>query len=329
VSDAAGGGLTECTRSAQRCRGGRYRRGVSSPSESTDERTEPGAAPWPGEHGVAVSIACPSCHRLVAVGTPCPRCGAEPVSASPAPAEPTAVLPPVPERTAELEIPADMLEPPPFMPLEAPATAVDREPSRARRGGAVLAGAAALVLVGAAAVAGLRGGDGSDVATRTTSGGTPAASGIAPVTPAGVSASSTQRPDDGVSYAASNTVDGRPETAWNSDGQGAGATLTYTFSQPVDLRSVTVRNGYQKTLRRSDGSPVDLYRLNERVKAVKVVTDAGSLTWTLRDDPVPQTLTHAFGTTSSVRLEVLSVYPSSRYKDLAVSDVAFAAGSTP
>ena len=142
-----------------------------------------------------------------------------------------------------------------------------------------------------------------------------------------VSASSTQQPDSGVSYTAANTLDGDPETAWNSDGQGAGASLTYTFARPVPLRSITVRNGYQKVLTSSSGSRVDLFLLNERVKTFKVVTDAGSALWTLRDDRSPQTLRHAFGRTRSVRLQVLSIYPSQRYKDLAVSDVSFAAAA--
>ena len=90
-----------------------------------------------------------------------------------------------------------------------------------------------------------------------------------------------------------------PETAWNSDGQGAGATLVYTFAQPVDLRTITVLNGYQKVRAGSSGR-VDLFALNERVRAFTVVTDAGSATWTLRDARAPQTLTHAFGRTRTV-----------------------------
>jgi hypothetical protein len=55
------------------------------------------------------------------------------------------------------------------------------------------------------------------------------------------------------------------------------------------------------------------------------VTDAGRVGWTLRDDRAPQTLARAFGRTRSVRLEVLSTYPSRKYEDLAVSEVRFTA----
>ena len=95
----------------------------------------------------------------------------------------------------------------------------------------------------------------------------------------------------------------------------------------MDLASITVLNGYQKVLRGSGGKTVDLFALNQRVKALRVVTDAGSVAWTLRDDRRPQTLGRAFGRTRTVRLEVQSTYPSRKYKDLAVSEVRFTAKS--
>jgi hypothetical protein len=190
----------------------------------------------------------------------------------------------------------------------------------------VLAGAAAIVLVAAAAVAGLRSGSGGDDRTAPVrSAGPAAAAALVPATSVRASASSTQHPDGAISYAPANTLDGRAATAWNSDGRGTGVTLTYTFAAPVNLASITVLNGYQKVLRKSDGKTVDLYALNQRVKAVRVVTDAGSVAWTLRDDHAPQTLARAFGRTRTVRLEVLSTYSSRKYTDLAVSEVRFTA----
>ncbi|HYJ74933.1 MAG TPA: hypothetical protein VEV65_04995, partial [Kineosporiaceae bacterium] len=280
---------------------------------------------------------------------------AEPQPA-PEPADPTVVLPPVPARTAELDLAQLAAAPPPAAPppaapppaapppaapppavpppaehalaAEPPAPAAmaaGRSSATPRRALAVLGGAAALVLVGAAAVAGLRSGGGDtagSAASRTTSAGD-----VAPVDPSTVraAASSTQDPDGGVTYGAANTLDGKPQTAWNSDGRGVGASLTYTFDEPVDLRSLTVRNGYQKTLRTSGGATVDLFALNQRVRTFTVVTDSGRVSWDLRDDRAPQTLTHDFGRTRTVRLEVAAVYPSAKYRDLAVSDVTFGA----
>jgi len=142
-------------------------------------------------------------------------------------------------------------------------------------------------------------------------------------------ASSTQDSEGGTSYAAANTLDGDPATAWNSNGaarpRGRAVTLTYTFARPVELRDVVVRNGYQKVRPRPGRAPVDLYPANARVRRLRVVTDRGAWTWDLADVRAPQTFAGAAGRTGSVRLEVVSVYPSTTYPDVALSEVAFTA----
>ncbi len=100
--------------------------------------------------------------------------------------------------------------------------------------------------------------------------------------------------------------------------------LTYRFAEPVDLYTLTVLNGYQKTIQ-SNGKTSDLFTLNSRLRGVRVTTDSGSWTWELTDTRTPQTLARAFGRTSSVRIEMLSVHPGSKYLDLALSEVSFAA----
>ena len=155
----------------------------------------------------------------------------------------------------------------------------------------------------------------------------PSASASAAVPLAGsrlaVTASSVQVPDGGISYNPANLLDGRLETAWNSngrkDGKGPGITLQFSFDTPVQLRSITVRNGYQKTTKQSG----DLFTLNARVRGLTVVTDAGTWPWQLTDSKDPQTLTADFGRVSSVRFEVISIYPGSKYLDLALSEVGF------
>jgi hypothetical protein len=198
-------------------------------------------------------------------------------------------------------------------------------PARRRPNLRVLAGAAvAAVLVAGVAVAGLKLDSGGPDRTATT-GSTAAAAVAVPADQVRAAASTTQQRDGGITYVAANTLDGRPETAWNSDGQGTGAELTYTFATPVDLASITVLNGYQKVRTGSNGSTVDLFALNQRVRTLRVVTDAGSTEWALRDDRSAQTLSRAFGRTRIVRLQVVSTYPSDRYQDLAVSEVRFTA----
>lgn len=158
----------------------------------------------------------------------------------------------------------------------------------------------------------------------------PTAMAAAAVDPATIrgSATSVQKPDGGITYGADNTLDGNLSTAWNSngarDGRGPGITVSYQFSKPIDLRSITIRNGYQK-VRPNDG--VDLWALNERIRQVQVVTDGGQWTWDLEDVRKPQALVRSFGRTQVVRLEITQVYPSRKYRDVAISEVGFTAMS--
>jgi hypothetical protein len=204
-------------------------------------------------------------------------------------------------------------------------------PSRYRRRAMIAAVAGGIALVtGSASATVLLARDGDRSGRRETA----ASPDVAPIDPAAVTATatSTQDPAGGTTYDAANTLDGDPATAWNSDGAATGraararpVSLTYTFTRPVELRAVVLRNGYQKVRRRAGKPPVDLYPANARVHRLRVVTDAGTWTWDLADQRAPQTLTAAAGRTASVRLEVVSVYSSTTYPDVAVSEVAFTA----
>jgi hypothetical protein len=250
-----------------------------------------------------------------------------------APVDAPAVEPLPPIRLAPAPLPPVSLAPrpaPPAPPAPPAASAPSasgpaRATHRRRPGLGVLAGAAGALVVTGVAVAGLRSGAIGGGGSAPAGSAAETAAVAVPARSVRAAATSTQDPDSGITYVAANTLDGRAETAWNSDGQGTGASLSYTFATPVDLASITVLNGYQKIRTTTNGSTVDLFALNQRVKALRVVTDAGSVDWALRDDRAPQTLSRAFGRTRTVRLEVVSTYPSDRYEDLAVSEVRFAA----
>lgn len=118
------------------------------------------------------------------------------------------------------------------------------------------------------------------------------------------------------SYAAKNTVDGDPRTAWSEGGEGPGigSSITWTFRHRVDLRRVDIVNGYAKG---------ELFAKNLRIRAAEVTTAAGSVTTSLRDTAAYQRLTVRSGTTAFVRLTILSVYGSQTYEDSLISEAEF------
>jgi hypothetical protein len=133
---------------------------------------------------------------------------------------------------------------------------------------------------------------------------------------------SSTRASDRFSYGIQNTLDGRDDTAWNSDpkkgGRGIGITLTYEFGRQVDLKAITMRNGSV----RSAGSAT-IYADDERLHGVTVRTDHGTFAWSLRDTPDLQILQTSFGETAAVTLTVQSVYAGHKYQNLALTEISF------
>jgi len=293
----------------------------------------------------AVSISCRRCGRLVDAGAAsCPRCGyslqpdAPGGTRSPVPSEgadepltgvliadqgrttsmPPAGPPPPPSPSEPVPPRATQAGELPMPVVPPPRTSARRSPVMLAALGLVVTGVLWLVVS-------------TFIERSTPQTARPAAPGASPTavtgprpvknsTVAGV-ASSTGKPEGSVTYGIDNTLDDRPTTAWSSRGKGVGATLTYTFEQPVDLRGITVRNGYQKLV---TGTPDrDLYKLNERIRQVRVTTASGSVVWNLKDVRDPQTLKRDLGTTRTVKLTILSTYGSDSYKDVALSEIGF------
>jgi hypothetical protein len=133
-------------------------------------------------------------------------------------------------------------------------------------------------------------------------------------------ASSTLPPDI-YTHGVTNTIDGNPKTAWNSNGNVVGAfakvTLTYTFSSPIQLRSIEIYNGYQRSS--------ESFRDNSRVNRLLISTDTTKHQVKLRDKQGKQTISFDFGQTKRVDLTVETVYRKSntKFKDCAISEVAF------
>jgi Double zinc ribbon len=132
-------------------------------------------------------------------------------------------------------------------------------------------------------------------------------------------ASSELPPDGSVTYSIGNTLDGDTRTAWNNhgavDGHGVGETLTYRFLRPVHLARIALVNGYAKT--------AELRADNGRIRGVVILTDHRTLKATLSDTASRQRLDRDFGLTRKVTLRVTSIYPGTRYTDLALTEIAF------
>jgi hypothetical protein len=131
-------------------------------------------------------------------------------------------------------------------------------------------------------------------------------------------ASSTLPSKDGL-YAIDKTTDGKRSTAWMSNGEpdgiGSCITLTFIFARSREIRRIWVANGYQKT--------PQLFERHGRIARVIVTTDAGSWDWRLKDTTGEQRLAKNFGSTGKVSLIVCDVYPGSKHKDLAVTEITF------
>ena len=131
------------------------------------------------------------------------------------------------------------------------------------------------------------------------------------------SASSTLDPQPPNTYVAANSIDGDPTTAWaeGRTGSAAGATITWTFDNPVDLRRVELINGYAK----SDA----VFLKNLRIRSADVTTASGRLTTTLKDTADVQALRVPRGSTGFVRLRIGSVYGDPALEDCLLSEIDF------
>lgn len=282
------------------------------------------APPAPSDESErAAAIRIPLAPPPVADGPICPQCGLQNFAGRDEcvkcgallhrPAAPPTMASPASRPTSRLT----------FEPLEAtaPIPKVTSTPKRTRsRALAVVAVAVVVVLGVVAALVASRGDDEpKDVATAAQTTLTTVAPVPAKVDPATItaSASSTLPDEPPYTYGVKNTLDGNPETAWNdgAPGSGAGEKLTYKFARPVRLTSIRLINGY--------ASNPTLFQQNARLRNVVLVTEAGRFPFTIGDVFDRQQFDIDFGRTSSLVIEVVSVYPGTKYEDLALSEIEF------
>jgi hypothetical protein len=116
-----------------------------------------------------------------------------------------------------------------------------------------------------------------------------------------------------------NTLDGDPQTVWDSDGahlkSNVGVKLTFSFAQRVNLARITIVNGSARSAQN--------FAENQRAAQLRVHTDAGDTTWNLKDTVEPQSFTLKPAPTGSVTFVVEKVYLGTRWPDLVLTEVAF------
>jgi serine/threonine protein kinase len=107
-----------------------------------------------------------------------------------------------------------------------------------------------------------------------------------------------------VSYSVDNTIDGDFETAWRTEGDGVGETLSYRFAAgSVYVTSVGLIPGYAK-IDPTDGT--DRFLENRRIRAVRWIFDGGVVQeQTFADDRDLQTIEIPGVLTRTITIEIL------------------------
>ncbi|WP_235736186.1 NADase-type glycan-binding domain-containing protein [Nocardioides alcanivorans] len=110
-----------------------------------------------------------------------------------------------------------------------------------------------------------------------------------------------------VRYPATNMLDNDPTTAYRIDGDATGATITFTFDEPVTIREIGMINGYAKVDGQGAGRR-DWYVSNRKVLRAEWTFDDGtSAVQELRRTTDLQVMQVAATTTQTITLRLLRV----------------------
>lgn len=116
-----------------------------------------------------------------------------------------------------------------------------------------------------------------------------------------------------------NLSDGNSSTAWveGKKGSGIGESIFFRFNFPKKPLSIEIQNGY--------GKSQDIFNKNGRVKSLLLSASDGTiLKIPLRDEMGPQKFPfQPSAPVNWVSLEILEVYPGTKYDDTCVSEISF------
>jgi hypothetical protein len=130
-------------------------------------------------------------------------------------------------------------------------------------------------------------------------------------------ASSVLSPQGKNAYRTVNLSDGRASTAWveGQSGHGVGEWILIEFNRERVVHGLDLRNGYAKSR--------DIFTKNSRVRELEIRLSTGqTMHRTLKDTDEPQTVSlDGAGVARWLQLRILSVYPGSKYRDTAISEL--------
>jgi len=138
----------------------------------------------------------------------------------------------------------------------------------------------------------------------------------------GAQASSTLPDQDGLTYGIANTLDGQITTAWNSEGSTpgkgvppVGQKLDYTLASRQHVVGVRIINGF------NPGDSQHKFTDNHRVQTMAIRGGGQERQVDLADSFSPQFVEVDFPNTDTLELEVLSVYPTTKWPDVGITEV--------
>jgi hypothetical protein len=136
------------------------------------------------------------------------------------------------------------------------------------------------------------------------------------VRPHAATASSTLKATSFTDFRPTNLLDGNLASAWTegADGSGVGEWVRLEFEETVPLARIEIANGYQRDAERFSG--------DERVKTIELQYSDGTVQVVqLLDAEGLQVIKPKTPDTQWIKLTILSVYPSFKWEDAALSEM--------
>lgn len=128
---------------------------------------------------------------------------------------------------------------------------------------------------------------------------------------------SSRLPDTGgAEYGPGNLVDHNPATAWleGAPGNGIGEWVSLTFDHAMKFSRIFINSGYCKS--------EDVLLKNSAPRTIRITTEAGEHTVDLERTIEQQTIRLPAPVVSRwIKFEIKSVYPGSKYRDTAISEI--------